>query len=144
MPRRDVDRLSQQLEDLITDLWEVPRFAGLRRGFRPAVDAYRTDDPPALTVVVELAGVDPDTVSVTAVPDGLLIRGQRLRPRAPGRTYQLMEIEVGPFERRIPLPEDVDTEAASASYEAGLLTIVLPLAPRRRGSVRVSVQGRRP
>ena len=55
-----------------------------------------------------------------------------------------MEIEVGPFERRVPLPEDVDTEAASASYDAGLLTIVLPLVRRRRGSVRVSVQGRGP
>jgi HSP20 family protein len=144
MTPRDVDRLSEHLEDLFADLWQVPRFTGLRRGFRPAVDAYRTEDPPTLTVVIELAGVDPDTVSVTAASGALVIQGERLRPRAPGRTYQLMEIDVGAFERRVALPEEVDTESASASYEAGLLTIVLPLAPRRGGPVRVSVQGRQP
>jgi HSP20 family protein len=144
MPRRDVDRLSEQIEDLFSDLWQVPRFTGPRRGFRPAVDAYRTQDPPTLTVVVELAGVDPETVSVTALAGALVIEGHRLRPRAPGRTYQLMEIDVGRFERRIALPEEVDAENASASYEAGLLTIVLPLAPRRGGTVKVSVHGREP
>jgi HSP20 family protein len=122
----------------------VPRFVGLRHGFRPAIDCYRTEDPPAITVVIELAGVDPDGVSVTAVPQALLVRGERLRPRAPGRTYQLMEIEVGPFERRIPLTDEVDTSRASASYDAGLLTIVLPLAPRRSGPVKVSVEGAEP
>lgn len=144
MPRRDVDRLSEQIEDLFADLWQVPRFTGLRRGFRPAVDAYRTEEPPTLTVVVELAGVDPGTVTVTAVADALVVHGQRLRPRAPERTYQLMEIDVGPFERRVSLPEEVDAERASASYEAGLLTVVLPLAPRRGGTVKVPVQGREP
>ena len=32
---------------------------GMRRGYRPEVDVYRTGNPPALTVVVELPGVDP-------------------------------------------------------------------------------------
>lgn len=144
MPKRDVDRLSEQIEDLFSDLWQVPRFAGLRRGFRPAIDCYRSDDPPAITVVIELAGVDPDGVSVTAVPQALLVRGERVRPHAPGRTYQLMEIDFGPFERRIPLTDEVDTSRATASYEAGMLTIVLPLAPRRGGPVKVSVEGAEP
>ena len=144
MARRDIDRLQGEIEELFADLWQVPRFTGPRRGFRPAVDAFRTEEPPTLTVVIELAGVDPDTVSVTAVSDVLVVQGQRLRPRAPGSTYQLMEIDVGPFERRVPLPGGVDAERSSASYEAGLLTIVLPLAPSRAGPVRVTVQGREP
>jgi HSP20 family molecular chaperone IbpA len=81
---------------------------------------------------------------VTAVPQALLVRGERLRSRAPGRTYQLMEIDFGPFERRIPLTDEVDTSRATAAYEAGLLTIVLPLAPRRGGPVKVSVEGAEP
>jgi len=40
-----------------------------------------------------------------------------------------MEIDYGPFQRRVQLPEAVDVDAASARYEAGLLTVVLPLAP---------------
>ena len=58
MPRRDVERL-QEIEELFADLWQVPRFAGLRHGFRPAVDCFVTDDPHQLNVVVELAGIDP-------------------------------------------------------------------------------------
>ena len=38
------------------------------------------------------------------------------------------EIEYGPFERRIELGEDVDPTRASATYERGMLRIVLPLA----------------
>ena len=58
--RRDVRLIHEELEELFADLWQVPRFAGLRRGFRPHVDCYRTDDPPAVTVVVDLAGIDPE------------------------------------------------------------------------------------
>ena len=41
-----------------------------------------------------------------------------------------MEIEYGPFQRRIQLAEDVDPSGARRRrYERGLLTVVLPLAP---------------
>ena len=55
----DVDKLHEEIEELFADLWQVPRFSGLRRGFRPNVDCFHTDDPHELTVVVELPGVDP-------------------------------------------------------------------------------------
>ena len=142
MPRRrDLDRLQGEIEELFSDLWQVPRFAGTRRGFRPAVDCYRTDDPPTLTVVVELAGIDPASVDIVAVDGALVLKGERRRPDGePGQVYQQIEIEYGPFERHVPLGADVDTEAASATYENGLLTIVLPLAQRPAGPVKVPVQ----
>jgi len=58
MARRDVDKLQEEIEELFADLWQVPRFSGIRHGFRPNVDCFHTDDPHALTVVVELPGVD--------------------------------------------------------------------------------------
>ena len=65
-----MDRLQDEIEELFADLWQVPRFTGLRRGFRPAVDCFRSDDPPELVVVVELAGrrpgVDRDRASRSA------------------------------------------------------------------------------
>ena len=48
----------------------------------------------------------------------------------PGQVYQQAEIEYGRFQRRIPLERDIDAAAASAGYEAGMLTITLPLARR--------------
>ena len=34
MTRRDVDKLQEEIEELFADLWQVPRFSGIRRGFR--------------------------------------------------------------------------------------------------------------
>ena len=50
-----------------SELWQVPRFAGLRHGFRPNVDCFHTDDPHALTVVVEVPGIDPGTLQEMTV-----------------------------------------------------------------------------
>jgi HSP20 family molecular chaperone IbpA len=41
-----------------------------------------------------------------------------------------MEIEYGPFQRRVTLAEDVDPAAGKATYERGLLTVILPLAQK--------------
>ena len=138
--RRDIGKLQAEIEELFSDLWQVPRFTGARRGFRPAVDCYRTENPPALTIVVELAGVDPDTVKVVADERALVVSGARRRPEAvQGQVYQQIEIEYGPFQRHIPLVADVDVKAADASYEHGLLTITLPIAERPAGPVQLPV-----
>ena len=51
-----------------------------------------------------------------------------------------MEIDYGPFQRRIPLPEPVDGKSSRATYERGLLTIELPVAERpRRATAKVSI-----
>jgi HSP20 family protein len=131
---RDVDRLQQEISELFADLWQVPRFAqGLRHAFRPAVDCFRTEDPAELTVVVDLAGVDPDALQIVASGRTLLIAGKRSRTRCDGRVYYRSEIEYGPFQREVRLAEDVDSSAARATYDNGILSVVLPLAPRPRG-----------
>jgi HSP20 family protein len=128
MPR-DVDRLQREIEELFSDLWQVPRFMGHRRGFRPAVDVYRSEDPPELRIQVELAGVEPETVRVVTSGRTLVVAGERRRSPARG-TYQQMEIEYGGFQRTIQLPADVDTNAAAATYDRGILTVVLPITTR--------------
>ena len=143
--RRDVDRLRSELEDLFNEVWRAPRFAA-RRCLRPAVDCYRTTDPAEFVVVVELPGVDPTTVRVIAADRWLHVGGERRRPRAGkgGQIYQQMEIDYGPFERRIQLVDDVETENAAASYEQGLLRVVFPIAPRPAPRGRVPIEVKRP
>jgi HSP20 family protein len=140
--RRDIDRLRDEIDDLFTDLWQLPRFAARRGAFRPQVDCYRTDDPPTLTVVVELPGVEPEEVQIVATPTALLVAGERRRPEAGGRLYQQMEIDYGPFRREVALAEDVDPAEGSASYEGGLLTVVLPLAKRAPRPAKVPIEVR--
>ena len=116
-------------------------FAGMRRGFRPQCDCFRTDDPPTLHVVVELAGVDPESVEVVASGQTLLIAGVRERRKVDGARYLAMEVEYGPFERRLELGAEIDTEAATARYDRGLLKVELPVAQgRAQGSAPVEVR----
>ena len=142
MPRRDVDKLQEEIEELFADLWQVPRFSGLRHGFRPNVDCFHTDDPHLLTVVIELPGVDPQSVRLMAGERVLVVAGERTRPKVPGRVYQQMEIEHGPFQRQVRLAEDVDPENAKATFELGILTVELPVVDQapRPGRYRITVE----
>jgi HSP20 family protein len=137
--RRDFEHAADEIEQLFADLWQVFPFSRtLRRGYRPQVDVYRSENPPTLTVQIELPGVDPDDVQLVASPQALLITGERRRPKDCGH-YQQLEIDYGPFQRQITLSEDVDPEDASATYERGIMTVRLPIAPRPAPRESVSI-----
>ena len=140
--RRDLELAADEIEQLFTDLWQVFPFSrGLRRNYRPEVDVYRSDDPAALTIVVELPGVDPAEVKLALAPQALLIAGVRHRPRDCGH-YQQMEIDYGPFQRQVTLDDDVDPEQATATYARGILTITLPISPKPAPRASVTIQVR--
>jgi len=141
--RRDVDDLRDEIQELFADLWQVPRFSGIRHRFRPQLDCFRTHDPPELHVVVEVPGANPDGLEVVALGRTLVIGGTRDRPRVPGARYQQMEIDYGRFQRRIDLGVDVDVTRSRAEYDRGILTIVLPIADRAPVEERVSIEVRR-
>jgi HSP20 family protein len=130
MPRDPIDRLRGEMEELFADLWQVPRFTRRRGGFRPQIDCYRTERPAALTVIVELSGVDPAKIEIYADERTLVVSGERRRPRCTGRVYQQMEIDYGRFQRQVALSADVDFSSTKATYRRGILTIVLPLAKK--------------
>jgi HSP20 family protein len=141
MPRRK--DLRDEIDELFADLWQVSRLSGLRRGFRPQLDCFRTDEPPSFTVVVDISGVNPDDVRVIASEQTLVISGERQRQRGEGRVYQQMEMEYGSFERVLQLPDDADASQAEARYDRGLLTIVMPIAAKAAQPERVPIAIRR-
>jgi HSP20 family protein len=141
--REDIDRLTE-LEELFADLWQVPRFAaGLRRAHRPQIDMFHARERDELVVVVELAGADPDQIQIVVDGRRLVIAGERPRPRCEGAQFYRSEIEYGPFQRELPLPDDVDVSATRANYERGLLRITLPIARRPVPAQRVPIEVRR-
>ena len=141
MGRRKV--LKDELDELFADLWQVSRLGGLRRGFRPQVDSFRSENPATFTVIVDIAGIDPDQVRVTAGDGALIIAGERRREACEGRVYQQIEIEYGQFERLVQLPVDVDLAKAEARYDRGLLTIQMPIAARAPAPQPVPIEIRR-
>ena len=143
--RRDIERLRGEIDELFADLWQIPRFTGLRSGFRPAIDCFVSDDPPRVTVVADLAGVDAAAVELLVTGRELVLTGERARPTIEALRYEQMEILYGPFQRAIALPADVDVERAEARYERGLLVVTLPLAqrPPTQAKVPIEVRARR-
>lgn len=117
--QRDVDRLFRAIADTV-----VPA---------APVEVRRSDDG-ALTVRVELPGVDPAAIAVEVDRDVLSIRAERpAETRSEGR-YLLRERPVGSFAYRLQLPADVDATAIAAEAKHGVLTVRVPkraeLAPR--------------
>jgi len=141
--RRDIARLTE-LEELFADLWQVPRFAaGARLVHRPQIDVVRSEDPPELTVVVEIPGANADSIRVVLDGRKLVVAGDRPRPRTPDQVWYRSEIEYGPFEREVSLALDVDAGRATATYERGLLRVVLPVAERAPAAAKLTIAIRR-
>src|SRR5947208_11342422 len=102
----------------------------------------RTVDPDELRVVVDLAGVEPEDVHIVVHERALVVTGRRKRQQPDGQhSYHLLEMEYGPFERRLGLPVDVDPKGARAYYGDGLLTVTLPVAsaPPAQGRISITV-----
>ena len=141
--RRNIDDLQAEIQELFADLWQVPRFSGMRHGFRPQCDCYRTESPPTLHVVVELPGVDPTTVEVVASDGAVVISGTRERPKAAGARYLTMEIDYGPFQRRVELGEEIDPTSTTAAFDRGMLKVTLPIAERPQAQETVPIEVQR-
>jgi HSP20 family protein len=93
--------------------------------WRPATDVYEIPD--AFVVTLELAQINPKEVTITFQEGVLQIRGIRKAvPTSERRRYHKMEINYGPFEQKIPIPDDVDVDDLSAHYREGFLEIRLP------------------
>lgn len=93
--------------------------------WKPPTDVYETDTD--FVVILELAQMKAEGVSITYQEGVLFIRGVRKAvPPSEQRRYHKMEINYGPFERKIAIPDDVDVEKLSAQYRMGFLEIRLP------------------
>jgi HSP20 family protein len=93
-----------------------------RSEWAPPVDIRETKHE--LTFAVELPGIKPEDVEVTAQDSVLVIRGERAAEGEgeEGR-YHLVERNVGSFLRHFHLPQGVDTDKIDANFEHGVLRV---------------------
>ena len=99
------------------------------RAWVPAMDVIERND--AYVVCVELCGVAPEQADIQFEQNVLTIRGTRRASFDPSdgelRVFSAERVH-GTFERAIRLPEFVDAERIDASFDNGLLTVVVPKA----------------
>jgi HSP20 family protein len=104
---------------------------GGQGAWTPNTDVYETSD--LFIVKMELAGVEPDELELTLQDRLLVVCGFREDTcRQPHRRckFRQMEIDYGPFERRIVLPQAVDGRRVRARLHNGFLRVELPKTPR--------------
>jgi len=116
-PFRELDRLTQRFG------------AG---AWAPAVpmDAYRHGDE--FVVHFDLPGVDPSSIDLTVEKNVLNVSAQR--SWQPGEEDQVIASERphGSFTRQLFLGEDLDADRVAASYEAGVLTVTIPVSEKAK------------
>src|ERR1700722_1428796 len=112
-PFRDLDRLAQQVFGTTT---------------RPAVmpmDAYRKGHD--FYVHFDLPGVDPEKIDLTIEQNVLTVRAERSAAVGDGAEMLVTERPAGTFSRQLFLGETLDGENVKADYNAGVLTLTIPV-----------------
>jgi HSP20 family protein len=99
----------------------------MTRAWAPALDISERKD--AYLVTVELPGITPEDLDIT-MEDGLLtIQGERqFTSESSEQQFHRVERRYGAFRRSITLPAHVMAEEIQASFEDGVLQILVPKA----------------
>ena len=103
--------------------------AATRNAHMP-LDAWRQGD--RYFVNVDLPGVDPSSIDLTVEKNVLTINAARTWQRSEGDQVLLAERPHGHFSRQLFLGEGLDAERIEASYDAGVLTITVPVAEQAK------------
>jgi HSP20 family protein len=122
-PFRELDRLTQQVFGNVPGTWSRPTAMPM--------DAYRVGDE--FVVAFDLPGVSPDAIELDVERNVLTVKAER-RPTVTGDNVEMEVAErpLGVFSRQLFLGEALDVERVSASYEAGVLTLRIPVAEQAK------------
>ncbi|MFF3158996.1 Hsp20/alpha crystallin family protein [Streptomyces sp. NPDC057910] len=120
-PFRELDRMAQQLVGPGT--WSKPSVMPM--------DAYREGDE--YVVAFDVPGVTTDAIDIDVERNMLTVKAER-RPtaKADNVKMELSERPLGVFSRQLVLADTLDTERITAAYEAGVLTLRIPIAERAK------------
>ena len=107
----------------------------------PSVDIYETENE--LVLKADVPGVTEKDIDVRVENNMLTVRGERRGEQSVKEdNYLRVERTYGSFSRSFSLPNTVNTEAISAEYKNGVLTVQLPKrAESKPKQVKVNVTG---
>jgi HSP20 family protein len=121
--RAETDRLWDEFLDKLSRSEADPE----RIAFLPDVDFVET--AAEYRLYLSVPGLVEEDLDLTIGEHSLTVRGEREPPYDPGHSRRrLGEWRYGFFERQIQFPQPIQKNAVRASYDAGVLTIVLPKA----------------
>ena len=117
-PFRELDRLTEQLLHT-PGTWSRPSTMPM--------DAYREGEE--YVIAFDLPGVSPDAIDIDVERNMLTVKTERRpAPKADDVEMELSERPLGVFSRQLVLADTLDTENIKADYDAGVLTLRIPIA----------------
>ena len=124
-PFRDFDRLTQQVWGTTTRPAAMP------------MDAWR--DGEQIVVQFDLPGVDMYSVDLDVPRNVLTVRAERRRSTGEDTEMIAAERPRGVLRRQLMLGDTPDTDRVQASYSAGVLTLLIPVAAKAKpGKIAIS------
>ncbi|WHT22218.1 Hsp20/alpha crystallin family protein [Crossiella sp. CA-258035] len=123
-PFREFDRLAQQFfGSQGSGTWSRPTAMPM--------DACRVGDE--FVVSFDLPGVSPEAIELDVERNVLTVKAER-RPVVTGDNVEMQVAErpLGVFSRQLFLGDTLDTEQIKADYEAGVLTLRIPVAEQAK------------
>jgi len=100
------------------------------RVFLPVTDIFETPD--ALKVVLEMPGVDRDSIEASVENDVVTIEGRIDFTKYEGMQPVYTEYNVGHYARSFEISNKIDQSKISALMKDGVVTIVLPKAEQAK------------
>ena len=122
-PFRELDRFTQQLFNNTAGTWSRPTAMPM--------DAYRAGDE--FVVAFDLPGIDPNAIELNIERNVLTVKAER-RPTVTDESVevQVSERPLGVFSRQLFLGDTLDTNQIKADYDAGVLTLRIPVAEQAK------------
>jgi HSP20 family protein len=128
-PFSDMITLRQAMDRLFEDSFVSPLSWRNVNGesMSPALDVHQTPDE--IVVTAALPGLKPEDVDITITGQTLSIRGEFKADEEVTRDqYLYRERRYGSFNRQLQLPVRTKGDAASATFDNGVLTLRIPKA----------------
>jgi HSP20 family protein len=129
-PQNELGRLQNDMNRMLQGVFGTdgqcwPSLAVRETSDWPKLDVSETDA--AVHVSAELPGLKQDEIEIEVLADTLHIRGEKKDERVVEKqNYHSVERTFGRFDRTVPLPAEVDSKNAEATFKDGVLAINLP------------------
>jgi HSP20 family protein len=144
-PVRELTSLQSEMNRLFNTFFDTPTpgNGGAGRRWIPAMDLVETDEH--FVLKADLPGLTEDDVNIEVEDNVLTVSGERKAEHEDKREgYVRVERSYGAFRRSLTLPEGIDPEAVTASFDKGVLEVRIP-KPEERKPRKVAIQvGDRP
>jgi len=138
-PLREFTTLQNEMNRLFGSVFDEPAAGngGTLRRWMPAMDLLETDSHFVLRA--DLPGMSEEDVNIEVEERVLTVSGERKAEHKESKdSFQRIERAFGSFSRSLTLPDGVDAEAVSASFDRGVLEVQIP-KPEQRKPRKISI-----